>query len=237
MRLLLLSNSTNPGESFLEWARPLICDFLKPEDGKILFIPYAAVSLSYDSYYEKVREKFAEMGYETSSIHHFTDPNKALIDSEIIVVGGGNTFHLLYELEKHGLMEVISEKCRQGTPYLGWSAGINLVCPTIRTTNDMPVIQTVSLNALGLLSFQINPHYTDRVIEGHGGESREMRIEEFTRLNQDVAVVGLRESSALKSEHGNISLLGKHSARIFRYNKEPIEWNGIDDISLYLGDK
>jgi len=214
MKLLLLSNSTNPGQSFLEHANEEIVDFLGKNPGRILFIPYAIVTLSYDFYYKKVKDKFGSLGYEIDSIHLSENPIQAVSKCDCIIVGGGNTFHLLFQLQKNKLIELIANRVKDCVPYIGWSAGINLVCPTIRTTNDMPIVETENLKGLSLVPFQINPHYTDKQIEGHGGESREMRIEEFLKVNPDKFVLGLREGSAILIDSYNLKLCGKNTALI-----------------------
>ncbi|MBM3404663.1 MAG: dipeptidase PepE, partial [Bacteroidetes bacterium] len=187
MKLLLISNSTNPGEVYLGWPRSHIKAFYeKHKVREILFFPYAGVNLSdmgmetsFNIYEEKVSAVFNELGLSIRSIHREQDPVNAVRDAKAIAVGGGNTFHLVYMLHKLGLMEVIREKVIGGMPYAGWSAGANITCPTLRTTNDMPIIQPKSFRCLDLVPFQINPHYLDVHPEGHGGETREQRILEF----------------------------------------------------------
>jgi dipeptidase E len=167
MRLLLFSNSTTPGKGFLEHGNKEIIKFLGNKPRRILFIPYAAVTLSYDVYYKKVLEKFRSLGFEIDSIHLSEDAIEAVKQCECIVVGGGNTFHLLQQIQKNKLTKPIANCVKDGVPYIGWSAGTNLACPTIRTTNDMPIIETENLKGFNLITFQINPHYTDKQIEGH----------------------------------------------------------------------
>ena len=158
-----------------------------------MFIPYAAVTFSFDIYEQKVSERFAELGFQVKSIHHFSDPVQAVYDAEAIVVGGGNTWQLVRMLHDNQLMKPIREKVMNGALYVGWSAGSNVACPTLRTTNDMPIIDPKGFDTTGLIPFQINPHYLDANPEGHGGETREQRIEEFLEVNPDIYVVGLRE--------------------------------------------
>jgi dipeptidase E len=131
-------------------------------------------------------------------------------------------------------MKEIVKRVQQGIPYIGWSAGINIVCPTIRTTNDMPIIEPFNLKGLNLVPFQINPHYTDKEIDGHSGESREVRIDEYLEVNQHRYVIGLREGSALNIESHKISLLGASGARIFKYGMVPLESTSEDDINFVL---
>lgn len=222
-RLLLLSNSKNYGQGYLEHSETAIKDFLGDEVKRVLFVPFAGVRFSYDDYTATVRGRFSDMGYELESVHEKSDPRDAVSKAEAIAVGGGNTFHLLRELYKTGILEIIRERAIEGMPYMGWSAGSNVACPTIRTTNDMPIVEPPSLAALDLVSFQINPHYTDYHPEGHQGETREERIAEFIEVNPGVYVVGLREGSILRVEGAQIKLLGDKDARIFLKGKEPSE--------------
>ena len=158
MRLLLISNSTNPGEAYLGYPKNNIKEFLTEVTGKVIFIPYAAVTFSYDEYEAKVSKRFNEMGIEIISIHHFEDRKAAVENASAIVVGGGNTWQLLKLLKDNDLVGIIRKKVLSGIPYVGWSAGSNVACPTIRTTNDMPVAEPGSFAAFNLIPFQINPH-------------------------------------------------------------------------------
>jgi dipeptidase E len=232
MRLLLFSNSTNAGEEYLEYPMPFIKEFLGEEKLKALFIPYAGVSLSYDDYEKKVRTEFNQIGFEITSIHHFQNPADAIENAQVIVVGGGNTFHLTAMLQAKGLIEAIRTGVLKGIPYIGWSAGSNITCPTICTTNDMPIIQPESFKALNLVRFQINPHYLDANPDGHAGETREMRINEFLEINKDVYVVGLREGTMLMIDDDNIKFRGDVMMRVFRYGTSPREYGPDDDLKF-----
>jgi len=234
MRLLLISNSTNPGEPYLGYPKNYIKEFLGRVPVKALFIPYAAVTFSYDAYEEKVAERFREIGHDIVSIHHFTDPVKAIQEARVIVVGGGNTWKLLKTIRDNKLIQAVRDKVIAGTPYIGWSAGSNVACPTIRTTNDMPVIEPDSFQAFNLVPFQINPHYLDANPEGHAGETREQRIEEFIEINQDIYVVGLREGTLLIIENKEIKLAGPRKARIFKKGTIPAELGKDDDLTFLL---
>lgn len=231
MRLLLISNSTNAGEEYLGWPKENIAEFLGKKVKKVLFFPFAAVTFSYDEYEKKVQDKLGKYGYEIDSIHKYADKRKALEEAEAIMVGGGNTFHLLKAIQNFDLSEFIRKKVLEGTPFVGWSAGSNIACPTICTTNDMPIVEPDSFAAINLIRFQINPHYLDAHPDGHGGETREQRIEEFLAANPDDYVLGLREASFLKIEDGEISLNGK-PARIFKYGQEPMEIEPGGDIDF-----
>jgi dipeptidase E len=234
MRLLLISNSTNPGEPYLDYPKMKIRDFLGKEPVKALFIPYAAVTFSYDQYEEKVSERFREIGHDIVSIHHFENPVKAVMEADAIVVGGGNTWMLLKMiLDKH-LSGPVREKVLAGTPYIGWSAGSNMACPTIRTTNDMPVAEPDSFFAFNLIPFQINPHYLDANPEGHAGETREQRIEEFIEVNPGLYVAGLREGTMLIREDDTLRLSGNRNIRIFRKGSAPLEIGSDKDLSFLL---
>jgi dipeptidase E len=235
MRLLLISNSTNPGEQYLNYPKDYIKDFLGNIRVKALFIPYAAVTFSYDDYERKVSERFREIGHEIISIHHFSDPFEAMVKAESIVVGGGNTWKLLKMLRDNNLLDIVKQKVMAGTPYIGWSAGSNVACPTIKTTNDMPVVEPGSFSAFNLIPFQINPHYLDMNMPGHAGETREQRIEEFIKANPDVYVAGLREGTMLLRENDHLRLIGQATVRIFRSNTLPAEYGASDELSFLLG--
>ena len=234
MNLLLLSNSTLPGEGLLEWAEPCIREFTANIKGRVAFIPYAAVTVSYEEYYIRVRDRFREWGIEVESVHHFKSPAGLIEKSEFIITGGGNTFHLLHELQEHKLLQLIRERVLHTASYLGWSAGANLACPGIMTTNDMPIIETQGLEALNLLPFQLNPHFTEKRIEGHGGESREDRIKEFLEIHKEKKVIGLREGSGLLLQDGKLTLKGKSTALIFERAKEAIEVKSSSDLTYLL---
>ncbi len=234
MKLLLISNSTNAGESYLQHPIGQIGEFLKPSVNEVLFIPYAAVTFSYDLYEKKVQEKFREIGIGVESIHHYGSPVQAVEAAAAIVIGGGNTWQLTRMLHDFNLIDAIREKVLTGTPFIGWSAGANVACPTIRTTNDMPVVDPVGLYSCNLVPFQINPHYLDAHPEGHAGETREQRIEEFIELNPDIYVVGLREGTMLEIHNRAIKLIGPRPARIFRKGDAPREVSPGGDLSFIL---
>ena len=234
MRLLLISNSTNPGEKYLDYPKENIKKFLGNTPVTAIFIPYAAVTFSFDEYEKKVSERFAEIGHKIISIHRFKDPAEAITKAEAIVVGGGNTWNLLKTIRENKLIGVVRDKVLSGTPYIGWSAGSNIACPTIRTTNDMPITEPDSFSSFGLVPFQINPHYLDANPAGHAGETREQRIEEFIEINPDVYVIGLRESTMLLIEEKTMNLIGPRSARLFQRGFVPVELSPNDDLSFLL---
>ena len=234
MRLLLISNSTNPGEEYLGYPAEYIKAFLGEKPLKALFIPYAAVTFSYDAYEEKVSARFRALGHEIISIHHFSDPVEAVKMASAIIVGGGNTWKLLKMIRDNNLIDIIKQKVTGGTPYIGWSAGANVVCPTIKTTNDMPVVEPDSMGAFNLVHFQINPHYTDSNLPGHAGETREQRIEEFIEANPGIYVAGLREGTLLLRENETLRLYGSKKIRIFKKGSNPAEFGESDDLSFML---
>jgi dipeptidase E len=223
-RLLLLSNGSELiGDEPTDFARDSFKDFLGAGVRRVLFVPLAAVIWSYDEYEARVRLHLGQIGCEVESLHKATDAREALENAEAIAVGGGNTFHLLRGLYEAGAIEAIRARVEGGTPYVGWSAGSNVACPTIRTTNDMPVVEPPSFKALSLVPFQINPHYTDAQLAGHQGETRDERLLEFVHANPGVRVVGLREGTMLKIEGSSVALLGGKPARIFLKGEEPAE--------------
>jgi len=235
MKLLLISNSTNAGEGYLDYCKQYIVDFLQQNNvQKILFVPFAAVTFSYDLYQQKVKEKLAPFGIEVDSIHHYSDAKKAVAEAQAIVVGGGNTFHLLKSVQELGLIEAIREKVKGGTPYIGWSAGSNLTCPTICTTNDMPIVEPPSFSAFGLIPFQINPHYLDAHPTGHAGETREQRIEEYMAANPNRFVAGLREGCMFYVDGNHIRLQGSRPLRVFKKDVETKEYQASDDINFLM---
>lgn len=234
MRLLLISNSTMPGEPYLDYPKHEMKKFLGEKPVNALFIPYAAVTFSFDTYVDKVNERFAEIGHRVTGIHTFADQVAAVEQAEAIVVGGGNTWQLVRMIHDNRLIEPVRKKVLSGTPYIGWSAGANVACPTLRTTNDMPIIDPLGFDTFNLAPFQINPHYLDANPENHAGETREQRIEEFLEINPDIYVVGLREGTMLLREGGTLKLIGQRNARIFSKGDAPVELTSNDDFSFLL---
>jgi len=235
MRLLLISNSTNPGEPYLDYPKNEIRRFLGEKPVNCIFLPYAAVTFSYDDYEQKVKERFLETGHNLVSIHHFKDPISAILTAECIVVGGGNTWKLINEIHNNSLIDIVRKRVFEGTPYIGWSAGSNVACPTIKTTNDMAIIQPPAFDAFNLVPFQINPHYIDANPAGHAGETREQRILEFIEVNRNLYVAGLREGTMLLVENGKVALRGNRSMRLFKAGALPAEYSENEDLSFLLG--
>ena len=235
MRLLLLSNSTCYQKQYLEHAMDDLRDFLGDSVKKVLFVPYAGVTVAWDAYTDKVREVYAKLGYEMESVHEVSDPVAAVRDAEAIAVGGGNTFNLLDLFYENKLIEPVRERVQDGLPYMGWSAGSNMVCPTIKTTNDMPIVEPTSFKALNVIPFQINPHYTDAILPQHQGETRADRIAEFIEANPDYRVVGLREGSILRVEGISLKLLGQKDMLLFQKGNETKEFSPDASIDFLLG--
>jgi dipeptidase E len=235
-RLLLLSNSKNSGQQYLAHAEREVTDFLGSGIKRVLFVPFAGVRISFDDYAAIVQMRFKKWGYALDSAHQPGDPVKAVREAEAIAVGGGNTFCLLSLLYDKGLIEAIRARVGEGVPYIGWSAGSNVACPTIKTSNDMAIVEPPSLTALGLVPFQINPHYTDYHPPGHEGETRAERLTEFVELNPGVYVVGLREGSMLQVEGDKIELLGDKEARVFIKGRTPADYQPGASLQFLLGE-
>ena len=212
----------------------IIVDKLGVKESEVVFIPYAAVTFSYDEYEAKVQARFNEIGIKVRSIHHALNKRNFLRNAQAVVIGGGNTFALLKRMQEEDLLDVIHRRVKGGMPYIGWSAGSNVTCPTICTTNDMPIVQPESFRAIGLVSFQINPHYLDANPVGHAGETREQRILEYLEANRSRYVVGLREGCMLRIDDNGIQLIGSRPMRIFKKGQPTYEVNPGDDISFLL---
>lgn len=231
-RLLLISNSTLHGQGYLDHAATEIKDFLGAAR-RVLFVPYALFDRN--AYSAQARKTFELLGYQLDSVHEAGDPQEAVAAAEAIFIGGGNTFRLLNSLYQNGLIELIRKRAEEGMSYLGSSAGTNVAGPTIKTTNDMPIVQPPSFEALGLVNYQINPHYLDPdPTSKHMGETREERLQQFLEENE-TPVVGLREGTMLRVENGETLLKGNGSARIFRRGMEPIEFPPGPGIDRLLG--
>jgi len=219
-RLLLLSSSRVHGGGYLDHAENEIRTFLQGVS-RVLFVPYALHDR--DGYAAVARQKFEAMGLGLDSIHEFDDPKEAVENAEAMFVGGGNTFRLLNTLYYYELLPWIRERVRTGMRYMGASAGSNLAGPTIKTTNDMPIVQPPSFEALNAVPFQVNPHYLDLDPNStHMGETREQRLREYLEENE-VPVVAIREAAMIRVEGDVVTLEGKSGARIFQRGREPYE--------------
>lgn len=218
-RLVLASNSTNPGGGYLDHLEDAIRLHFSG-CSRVAFVPYALAD--HDGYGATAEARFGRLGIRLQSVHRQDVPARAVSAADGIFIGGGNTFRLLDRLHGHRLIGPIRELVAQGGPYLGTSAGSNVACPTIMTTNDMPIVEPPTFQALGLVSFQINPHYIERDPDTpHGGETRRQRLAEFHEENT-TPVIGLREGSWLEVDD-TVNLLGPHPALLFRPGAEPIE--------------
>lgn len=235
-RLLLLSNGSELiGDEPSDLFRGEVKDFLGALGvRRVLFFPFAAVVSTYDQYRAKVAAALGPLGFEVDSVHDAEDPRAAVERAEAVAVGGGNTFHLLRGLYEAGVVEAVRARVEAGVPYVGWSAGSNVACPTIRTTNDMPIVEPPSFAALGLVPFQINPHYTSEHLPGHRGETRDERLAEFTHANAGVRVVGLREGTILRVEGEAVRLVGPHPARLFLKGREPRDLAPAESFDFLL---
>ncbi len=230
-RLLLLSNSTMPGKAFLQWALPTMQGFLAGIK-RVGFIPYAAVTESHDAFHARVAGVLSQWSIDVVPLHRERCPHAVVRSCDAVAVGGGNTFRLLERLRALGLLEEIRQSAAGGMRYVGWSAGANVACPTIMTTNDMPVTDPRGLDALGLVGFQINPHFTDDILPNHGGESRAARLQEFTALNANVYVVGLREGAYVEVSGGKIRFGGTAPLEVFRHGIQRVALQPGDDLSF-----
>ena len=218
-RIMAFSSSRVGAGEYLETASPLIHPFLGDKALSIAFIPFALVNNDYDSYTTMVKDGLKNLPY---IIEVITPKNakEVLENADVIMVGGGNTFKLLHDIYEYKLLDIIRDKVNKGTAYIGWSAGSNILGPTIGTTNDMPVIEPKSFNALGLFPFQVNPHYNNAKPTGHNGETRDQRLEEFILLNPGLPVVGLPEGTALKMDNGMLTLVGELPGLLFTSSED-----------------
>lgn len=219
MNLLLLSNSRNPGGEFLAHALEPLAEILAGRAHGVL-LPFANVLPGWDAMTERVNQALAPFGVTVVGAHDLADPAAALAEAGFVAVAGGNTFRLLAEARARGWLEPLKVAAAAGLPYIGWSAGANLAAPSIATTNDMPIVDPKGFEALALVPFQINAHYTDRVLEGHGGESRQQRLAEYLAVNPDSVVVGLPEGTWLRRRGERITLAGGAAAAVLRHGRD-----------------
>jgi len=234
MRILLISSSNVHGTGYLDHAEPEIRDFLGATR-RVLFFPWALRDL--DGYAAKVRERLGRMDFDVDSAHEAPDPVRAVEDAEAVFVGGGNTFRLLKKMYELDLLVPLRRRVREGMPYIGSSAGSNVAGETIRSTNDMPVVEPPTLSALGIVPFCMNPHYLDPdPTSTHKGETREERIAQFHEENEQ-PVVGLREGAILRVEGDTVSLRGIARMRLFRRGQPPQEFEPGARLDFLLGQK
>jgi dipeptidase E len=233
--LLLLSNSRDPEGRYLVHARDALAEGLRGVRD-MAFVPYAGVGTAsaWDEYAAKVREAFVPLGVAVRSVHESDDPASVVRACDALAVGGGNTFHLLATLQRTGLLDVVRERAGSGVPYVGWSAGSVVACPTLGTTNDMPIIQPASFTALGLVRFQINAHFTDAHPPGFQGETRRQRLAEYVAVNSGMAVIGLPEGDWLEVKGQSVVLRGPHAAPVFRAGQEDFTAQPGDSLESVL---
>lgn len=226
-KILLASTSTLFGQGYLEYLLEELQSFFA-EISTITFIPYARPGgISHEAYTQLVQTAFSKIDKKVVGLHSFKAPLEGLAQAEAIFTGGGNTFLLVQQLHELGLMNVLKEKIVQGTPYLGTSAGSNIAGPSMRTTNDMPIVYPPSFDTLGVVDFNLNPHYLDPDAGSkHKGETRETRIREFHSFN-NTPVIGLREGNYIMIDGNQKTLKGEGTARIFEQGKKPYESRNI----------
>jgi len=229
--IIIASTSTLHGGSYLEYLLPTLKIHYK-NCKSILFIPFARPGgISHNDYTEKVAQAFAAIDISVKGIHEFESPENAIKNAEGIFTGGGNTFLLVTQLYQNNIMQLLAETVKNGTPYVGTSAGSNICGLSMQTTNDMPIIYPPSFQTLGLIPFNLNPHYLDPDLQSnHMGETRETRIKEFHAFNA-IPVLGLREGSWLEVKGEKITLKGSLTARLFKQNQSPIELETESDLS------
>jgi dipeptidase E len=233
MRVLLISSSVCHPTGYLDHAEPEIRDFLGPVR-RVLFFPWALRDL--DAYAAKVRERLERMDFDVDSAHEAPDPVQAVEDAEAVFVGGGNTFRVLKTMYELDLLVPLRRRVREGMPYIGSSAGSNVAGATIRSTNDMPIVEPPSLSALGIVPFCLNPHYIDpEPGSTHKGETREERIAQFHEEN-DIPVVALREGAMIRIEGDRGEIAGRDGGRLFRRGDKTVELSTGDRLDPVLAE-
>ncbi len=238
IRILAFSSSRFGNSEYLETNIPVIGNFIGSKTTNIAFIPFATADNNYEEYGLHVMDALQKLPYKIEIV--FPQNAKKVIEkSEVIMVGGGNTFKLLHDIYDLNLLDLIRDKVNAGVPYISWSAGSNILCPTIGTTNDMPIIEPKSFNALGLFPFQINPHYYNQKAEGFNGETRDDRLEEFLQMNRGISIVALPEGTGLQQENKVLKYLGKDEGVLFYYEKKETSYTrkkiiNKEDLSFLL---
>ncbi|CAB0149927.1 Peptidase E [Pseudidiomarina piscicola] len=238
-KILLCSSSKVADSDYLDPVLPQLKNHLAEtlehckKGCEVLFVPFAGVGMSYESYTARVAEKLQPHGFSVTSLAAAADPQKAIAQAQAILVGGGNTFHLLAQLQERKLVTALQDAVRDGVPYIGWSAGSNIAGISIRTTNDMPIVEPESFSALGLVPFQLNPHYSDYQPPGFHGETRDQRLAEFMAIACDTPVLALREGTALEIIDDQMTLTGNQDGYVFQ-NGRKAQLPCNTDISSWL---
>lgn len=236
-KILIFSSSRVANGNYLENALPEIKNFLGDGSLQIAFIPFASVEDDYEKYTEMVRAALVNTTYTVITV--LPENAKAILQkADAIMVGGGNTFKLLHDIYECQILDIIRDKVNKGTPYIGWSAGANITGPGIGTTNDMPVIAPKSFNALGLLPFQINPHYHNLSFAGFNGETRDQRLIEFMKMNTGLPIVALPEGTALKFLNNQLNFIGEVNGSLFYWDDTDAivkrEIQNLENLSFLL---
>jgi dipeptidase E len=231
--LLLVSNSTLHGSGYLDHCEKQLKELLGNKVKEIVFVPYARPGgLTHDEYTQKAGERFVEMGYKLKGIHEFPEAAEAIQQADAVFIGGGNSFKLIEQMHLNGIIEPLSNRINEGMPYIGTSAGSNVACPTIMTTNDMPICSPPSFEALNVFPYQINAHYIDPDPEStHKGETRDTRIKEYHFYNT-TPVIGLREGCMIHIQGDKYTLMGSTNAKIFLADKEAYDLKSGEEIKL-----
>lgn len=233
-RILAFSSSRVGDGGYLEAVAPIVNEFLGGSKLQVAFLPFASVANDAEAYAEMVTNGLNNPAYQIKIVQ--PEHAKEMVETaNVIMVGGGNTFKLLYDIYQLKLLDIIRDKVNKGIPYIGWSAGANILGPSIGTTNDMPIVEPKSFNALGLFPFQINPHYNNEKPSGHNGETRDQRLQEFLKMNPGVPIVALPEGTALKMQDAKLQFLGIKSGLLFSAAENEMERKEIDpgtDISF-----
>lgn len=217
--ILAFSSSRVGNGGYLENAGPVISDFLGITRLRVAFIPFASVDGNFEEYTSLVRAGLSGLRYIIDTVTK-EDAASIISAADVIMTGGGNTFKLLHDIYESKILDLVRDKVNKGTPYIGWSAGSNILGPGIGTTNDMPIIMPKSFDALGLLPFQLNPHYYNQKPEGFNGETRDQRLSEFLKMNPGLAIVGLPEGTAVKTEKDSVQFIGDVPGVLFEYETD-----------------
>lgn len=232
--VLMLSSSRQGNGTYLAHAQSLIAQHLG-NIKDVIFIPYAGVTIGWDDYVNKVRVALPSLNIR--GIHHCDEPQRALQEAQAVLVGGGNTFNLLNELYRYDLITALQNRITAGMPYIGWSAGSNICGKSIRTTNDMPIVEPPSFSALNIIPCQLNPHYTDYQPPNHNGETRDDRLFEYTHIEPHTKVLAIREGSALQLTEGKLVLVGDLSGHCFEGSSKTTLPFNTDLLPFIIGER